>query len=452
MKKRIVLLVLSILILRLSAIADGVGSFSMFASLDPNGLIRLMDARALAMGRASLAVPDSGLQAIWEPGLHPILPSRATGPLLGLQFPSTSSQFLETAFGWRDLALSLSASRFARKFAFLTSAGEPGGNSTWVEEVISASAVASLGNNGALGTQLNYYFADSGLGDSGSGLGLDIGGVFEISDEGLVSFRAKDLGDTEVEWGAGATDLIVGSAQFGLGTTSRASVGLGMSGLAMNPSHSFLALLRGALTLGTNSYASFGGAYVRRKTTGHDNDTDRAIDAGAMLQFGRNLTLAVDWQGILPLGKPDVGEATDRRAAVGLAWHVPHIQSGALDFGRDIALFAADASIDRSGVHLTGLGVEWNIHHLERDFSTLSLRAGVALDSEARSGGLTLGAGLNTDRVRLAVASLISEMQLKEFVLSAEAVLTWTTYPPVSQDPPREEERPTGLIEDRNLE
>ena len=66
------------------------------------------------------------------------------------------------------------------------------------------------------GANVKYYMADSGLGDSASGFGFDLGLLVSLGDMFVIGVNAMDLAGSTVEWDGGATDVISGVYKAGL--------------------------------------------------------------------------------------------------------------------------------------------------------------------------------------------------------------------------------------------
>lgn len=206
---------------------------------------------------------------------------------------------------------------------------------------------------------------------------------------------------------------------------------LGASGntplaLSIDPSSDFEVTLRGSTSLRGDSYASFGAAYVRHAQSEVSSSSGGSIDAAALLRFGRNLTFAVDARSALLFGQGDGGNASSRETTIGLAWEVPQDDSG-LGFGSVLgankAVLGADVRLDAAGLHVSGVGIEWNSYDLGQRIASISLHGGVAFDQEDGPPALTLGAELLTERIQIAAAGSIQKLQLTGFILGAEITL-----------------------------
>ena len=420
MRMRLVGLVILLSLVPWTALADGVGAFSAFRNADSSCLLSIVAARSLAMGGASLAISSSHSHAIWEPGVHPILPHRMVR-LVPILADSVTSRFAEATLNWGDAALGLGASATHQDFTLLDAAGNPSESATWAESVVFASAVAQFDESGVLGVQLNSYHENDGLGNTSTGLGIDVGGAAQVQGQGLVAVRARDLGNTEIHWDfddLDVTDIIAGILQTGFGGDTGTDPVSAMRAVSMDASSDLSVTLRGSTSLGGASYASFGAAYVRHTPSDPSSIPDSVLDAGTLFRFGRNLTCAVDAHGVLIFGEADGSEAPVRETGIGLAWEVP--RDASLDFGWNKAILGADVKLDAAGIHVSGVGVEWNSYDLGRHTASASLRGGVAFDQADGPPALTLGAELVTERIRIAAAGSIQELQLTRFILGAE--------------------------------
>jgi len=208
MKKVIVLSLALIVVISALAFADGVGAFSAFKS----GI----GARALAMGGAFVAVADDSTAACWNPaGLAQVKDTRIGGMSTDLFGLGYTHQFVNAITEFSGFGIGLSYERAAVPGTQLDESGETVGEFTWSESLFLGSVSMDIEGIGLVGANVKYYMADSGLGDSASGFGFDLGLLFNLGDMFTIGASALDLGNTQIAWSTGANDAVSGVYKVG---------------------------------------------------------------------------------------------------------------------------------------------------------------------------------------------------------------------------------------------
>jgi len=191
------------------ALADGVGAFSAFKS----GI----GARALAMGGAFVAVADDATAMVWNPaGLAQLNDTRIGGMSTDLFGMGITHQFVGAVTTFANFGIGLGWERASVAGQVTDEEGEPGDPFTWSEQAILGSLATNIMDIGLAGANVKYYMADSGLGDTASGFGFDLGLLVNLGDMFAVGVSATDLGGTTVNWGGGAQDIVSGLYKAGM--------------------------------------------------------------------------------------------------------------------------------------------------------------------------------------------------------------------------------------------
>jgi len=208
--KRVGVAVLAlIMVLSAVAMADGIGAFSAFKS----GI----GARALAMGGAFVAVADDASAMVWNPaGLAQLGDTRLAGMSTDLYGLGITHQFVGAVTTFANLGIGLGWERASLSGQASDGEGTPGNAFTWVEQAIIGSLATNVMDIAMAGANVKYYMADSGLGDTASGFGFDLGLLVSLGDMFVIGVNACDLAGSTVEWGSGATDVISGVYKAGL--------------------------------------------------------------------------------------------------------------------------------------------------------------------------------------------------------------------------------------------
>ena len=197
-----------IMVLSALAVADGIGAFSAFKS----GI----GARALAMGGAFVAVANDATASLWNPaGLALLDDTRLAGMSTDLFGLGITHQYVGAVTTFANLGIGLGWER-ASIGGQIIDGGELGAAFTWVEQAIIGLLATNVMDIAMVGANVKYYMADSGLGDSASGFGFDLGLLVSLGDMFVIGVNAMDLGGTPIEWDGGATDVVSGLYKAGL--------------------------------------------------------------------------------------------------------------------------------------------------------------------------------------------------------------------------------------------
>ena len=208
--KRVMVVSLALLMV-LSAVvfADGIGAFSAFK----NGV----GARALAMGGAFVAVCDDTTAMVWNPaGLAQIEDTRLAGMSTDLYGLGITHQFVGATTSFANLGLGFGWERASIDGQLVEAGGGLGGAFTWVENAIIGSLATNVLDVAMAGANVKYYMADSGLGDTATGFGFDLGLLVSLGDTFVIGVNAMDLAGSTIEWDSGATDIVSGLYKAGL--------------------------------------------------------------------------------------------------------------------------------------------------------------------------------------------------------------------------------------------
>ena len=208
--KRIAGLTLAlIMVLSALAAADGIGAFSVFKT----GI----GARALAMGGAFVAVADDATAALWNPaGLAQLEDTRLAGMSTDLYGMGMTHQYVGAVTTFANLGIGLGWERASIDGQIVDGAGDPGAAFTWVEQAIVGTLATNVMDIAMVGANVKYYLADSGLGDSASGFGFDLGLIVSLGDMFVIGVNATDLAGSSIAWDGGATDVVSGLYTAGL--------------------------------------------------------------------------------------------------------------------------------------------------------------------------------------------------------------------------------------------
>ena len=208
MKKTAVLAVILLMIGSAAAWADGIDAFSVFKTG--------VGARALAMGGAFVAVANDATAILWNPaGLAQLGDTRVTGMSTDLYGMGITHQFVGATTSMFDLGIGLSWERASIDGQQVDIEGVPGGAFTWTENAIIGSLAANVMDVAMAGVNVKYYMADSGLGDTASGFGFDLGLLVSLGDTFTIGMNAADLAGSKLTWDGGASDIISGLYKAG---------------------------------------------------------------------------------------------------------------------------------------------------------------------------------------------------------------------------------------------
>lgn len=209
MKRVVIASMALLLVLSAVVLADGIGAFSAFK----NGI----GARALAMGGAFVAVADDATAACWNPaGLAQLGDTRLAGMSTDLFGLGITHQYVGAVTSFANLGIGLGWERASIAGQVVVGPDELGASFTWTEQAIIGSLATNVMDIAMAGANVKYYLADSGLGDSASGFGFDLGLLVSLGDMFVIGVNAKDLAGSNIEWDGGATDVISGVYKAGL--------------------------------------------------------------------------------------------------------------------------------------------------------------------------------------------------------------------------------------------
>jgi len=209
MKRVMVVSAALLLVLSAVALADGIGAFSAFK----NGI----GARALAMGGAFVAVADDATAVDWNPaGLAQLSDTRLSGMSTDLFGLGITHQYVGATTSFADLGIGLGWERASIDGQVIDGSGGLGSSFTWTEQAFVGSLATNVMGIAMAGANVKYYLADSGLGDSASGFGFDLGLLVSLGDMFVIGVNAKDLAGSTIEWDGGATDVVSGVYTAGL--------------------------------------------------------------------------------------------------------------------------------------------------------------------------------------------------------------------------------------------
>jgi len=201
MKRAIVASLALIMVISALALADGVGAFSAFKS----GI----GARALAMGGAFVAVADDATAVSWNPaGLAQVKDTRIGGMSTDLFGLGYTHQYVGAVTEFSGFGIGLGYERAAVPGTEYDSDGTAGDSFTWSESLVEGTISVDIEGIGLVGANVKYYMADSGLGDSASGFGFDLGLLLKLGDAFTIGVSALDLGNTQISWSTGAVDVV----------------------------------------------------------------------------------------------------------------------------------------------------------------------------------------------------------------------------------------------------
>ena len=209
MKRIAVVSLALIMVLSAVAFADGIGALSAFK----NGV----GARALAMGGAFVAVCDDATAMGWNPaGLALLDDTRLAGMSTDLYGLGITHQFVGATTSFANLGIGLGWERASIDGQLVEAGGGLGGAFTWVENAIIGSLATNVLDVAMAGANVKYYMADSGLGDTATGFGFDLGLLVSLGDMFVIGVNAMDLAGSTIAWDGGATDVVSGLYKAGL--------------------------------------------------------------------------------------------------------------------------------------------------------------------------------------------------------------------------------------------
>ena len=209
MKRVVIASMALLLVLSAVVLADGIGAFSAFK----NGI----GARALAMGGAFVAVADDATAVCWNPaGLAQLGDTRLAGMSTDLYGLGITHQYVGAVTSFANLGIGLGWERASIDGQIVDGSGGLGASFTWTEQAIVGSLATNVMDIAMAGANVKYYLADSGLGDSASGFGFDLGLLVSLGDMFVIGVNAMDLAGSSIAWDGGATDVVSGVYTAGL--------------------------------------------------------------------------------------------------------------------------------------------------------------------------------------------------------------------------------------------
>ena len=209
MKRVVIASMALLLVLSAVAMADGIGAFSAFK----NGI----GARALAMGGAFVAVANDATAVCWNPaGLAQLGDTRLAGMSTDLYGLGITHQYVGAVTSFANLGIGLGWERASIGGQVVDGSGGLGASFTWTEQAIIGSLATNVMDIAMVGANVKYYLADSGLGDSASGFGFDLGLLVSLGDMFVIGVNAMDLAGSSVAWDGGATDTVSGVYKAGM--------------------------------------------------------------------------------------------------------------------------------------------------------------------------------------------------------------------------------------------
>ena len=198
-----------LLVLSAVALADGAGAFSAFKSG--------VGARALAMGGAFVAVANDATAVLWNPaGLSQVVDTRIAGMTTDLYDLGISHQYAGAVTTFANFGIGLSWERAAVGGQEIGEDGTPGVAFTWNESLILGTLAVNMMDIALAGMNLKYYVAESGLGNSASGIGFDLGALVNLGDTFVLGVNAADVGGTKVSWDSETSDIVSGLYTAGI--------------------------------------------------------------------------------------------------------------------------------------------------------------------------------------------------------------------------------------------
>jgi hypothetical protein len=209
MKRVIVLSLTLLMVISAVALADGVGAFSAFK----NGV----GARALAMGGAFVAIADDATAVCWNPaGLAQSEDTRIAGMSTDVFGMGITHQFVGATTSFSGIGIGLGWERTALTGQGTAADGTAGSLFNWNESAIVGSLATNIMDIGLAGANVKYYMADTGVGNTASGFGFDLGLLVKLGDMFMIGVNASDIGNTNLSWTSGATDAIDGVYTAGM--------------------------------------------------------------------------------------------------------------------------------------------------------------------------------------------------------------------------------------------
>jgi len=169
------------------------------------------------MGGAFVAVADDATAVCWNPaGLAQLADTRLAGMSTDLYGLGITHQYVGAVTSFANLGIGLGWERAAIDGQVVDGTGGLGASFTWTEQAIVGSLATNVMDIAMAGANVKYYMADSGLGDTASGFGFDLGLLVSLGDMFVIGVNAMDLAGSSIGWDGGATDVINGVYKAGL--------------------------------------------------------------------------------------------------------------------------------------------------------------------------------------------------------------------------------------------
>jgi len=180
--------------------------FSVLALADTFGEFKSgVGAQALAMGGAFVAVANGTAAVMWNPaGLAQTNDTRIGG--------------MDTQLSGMYNYLSVAGMTTFANFGIGLGYERMGSDSLdlpWSQSLIRGSLATSFEGIGMIGATVKYYTADAGDSITGSGLGFDVGFLFNIGDMVTIGANASDVAGTTISWTTDAEDTVLGLYKVG---------------------------------------------------------------------------------------------------------------------------------------------------------------------------------------------------------------------------------------------
>lgn len=182
-----------------------------------------VDARALGMGGAFVAVANSYSATYWNPaGLAQLskttiggMNTNKFGQGINFNFASAATNLGFLAVGGTFIGSTISG------IETFDAQGNPGATVDDNEMLIAGSAAMGLplGGLAALLGVSGKYYTHALAGENGTGFGFDAGLLLKVSDSLSVGAAATDLGGTKISWSTGAVDMVSMNSRVGAAMT-----------------------------------------------------------------------------------------------------------------------------------------------------------------------------------------------------------------------------------------
>jgi hypothetical protein len=125
-------------------------------------------------------------------------------------------QFVGATTSFANLGIGLGWERASIGGQSVDVGGGLGSAFTWSENAIIGSLATNVMDVAMAGANVKYYMADSGLGDTATGFGFDLGLLVNLGDLFMIGVNAMDLAGSSINWDGGMTDTVSGLYKAGL--------------------------------------------------------------------------------------------------------------------------------------------------------------------------------------------------------------------------------------------